>query len=104
MHAASVPRRKSSVAFLCYSVKLVYGVRQALGRRFHIAPDTAGAPVAGAFHCVVHPLLVGHFAQEHMPKHMVAPLFETYRRFYPTLLYYLISQTGAHESGKQKKR
>jgi hypothetical protein len=73
MHASSLPRRIASVAFPCRLVKLVDGIRQALGIRSHIAPEAAVAPVAGAFHCVVHPLLVGHFAEEHMPKRMAAP-------------------------------
>jgi hypothetical protein len=48
-------------------------VNKALGIKFHIAPDTAVAPVARAYYCVVHVILIGHVAEERMPKHMVAP-------------------------------
>ncbi len=47
-------------------LEFVNRIRQALGIGSHVAPDIAIAAVAGELHGVVHPLLIGHFAQQRM--------------------------------------
>jgi hypothetical protein len=69
MHATSVPRRKSSVAFLCLLVTLVDGIHQPLGIGLRLAADVAVAAVAGEPDRVVPSFLVGDLARPHTPKH-----------------------------------